>query len=72
MNDKFAASILACLLAKGLLVEVWVPPKEIRELRGLANQAKNRLHAVLQRHHLLPLKGNPSHVAQQLHAGRDC
>jgi transposase len=75
MNDKIAASILARLLAKGLLVGVWVPPQEIRELRGLvaqrkkmtglATQAKNRLHAVLQRHHLLPPAGNPFHVSQQ-------
>ena len=56
MNDKIAASILARLLAKGLLVGIWVPPQEVRELRGLvaqrqkmtrlATQAKNRLHAV--------------------------
>ena len=69
MNDKIAASILAQLLAKGLLVGVWVPPQEIRELRGLvaqrqkmtrlATQAKNRLHAVIQRHHLKPPEGNP-------------
>jgi transposase len=69
MNDKIAASILARLLAKGLLVGIWVPPQEIRELRGLvaqrkklshlATQAKNRLHAVLQRHHRLPPAGNP-------------
>jgi transposase len=69
MNDKIAASILARLLAKGLLVGIWVPPQDIRELRGLvaqrkkmmnmATQAKNRLHAVLQRHHLLPPQGNP-------------
>jgi transposase len=69
MNDKIAASILARLLAKGLLVGIWVPPQEIRELRGLvaqrkkmttmATQAKNRLHAVLQRHHLAPPEGNP-------------
>jgi len=69
MNDKIAASILARLLAKGLLVGIWVPPQEIRELRGLvvqrqkmtrlATQAKNRLHAVIQRHHLKPLEGNP-------------
>jgi hypothetical protein len=26
MNDKIAASILARLLAKGLLVSIWVPP----------------------------------------------
>jgi transposase len=46
-----------------------VPPQEIRELRGLvaqrskmtrlATQAKNRLHAVIQRHHLAPPTGNP-------------
>lgn len=75
MNDKIAASILARLLAKGLLVGIWVPPQEIRELRGLvaqrkkmtglATQAKNRLHAVLQRHHLLPPEGNPFHESQQ-------
>src|SRR5688572_1859996 len=75
MNDKIAASILARLLAKGLLVGVWIPPQEIRELRGLvaqrkkmtglATQAKNRLHAVLQRHHLLPPPGNPFHESQK-------
>jgi transposase len=69
MNDKIAASILARLLAKGLLVGIWVPPQEIRELRGLvaqrqkmtrlSTQAKNRLHAVIQRHHLKPPAGNP-------------
>jgi transposase len=69
MNDKIAASILARLLAKGLLVGIWVPPQEVREMRGLvaqrrkmtnlATQAKNRLHAVLQRHHLVPPEGNP-------------
>ena len=74
MNDKIAASILARLLAKGLLVGVWVPPQEVRELRGLvaqrkkmtrlATQAKNRLHAVLQRHHLAPPEGNPFQNAQ--------
>jgi len=75
MNDKIAASILARLLAKGLLVGIWIPPQEIRELRGLvaqrkkmtglATQAKNRLHAVLQRHHLVPPDGNPFHASQQ-------
>jgi len=69
MNDKIAASILARLLAKGLLVGIWVPPQKVRELRGLvaqrqkmtrlATQAKNRLHAVIQRHHLKPPLGNP-------------
>jgi transposase len=75
MNDKIAASILARLLAKGLLVGIWIPPQEIRELRGLvaqrkkmtglATQAKNRLHAVLQRHHLVPPGGNPFQESQQ-------
>jgi transposase len=75
MNDKIAASILARLLAKGLLVGIWVPPQEMRELRGLvaqrkkmtglATQAKNRLHAVLQRHHLVPPAGNPFYASQQ-------
>lgn len=74
MNDKIAASILARLLAKGLLVGVWVPPQDIRELRGLVaqrrkmtelgTQAKNRLHAVLQRHHLVPPEGNLFHASQ--------
>jgi transposase len=69
MTDKIAAAILARLLAKGLLVGIWVPPQEVRELRGLvaqrqkmtrlATQAKNRLHAVIQRHHLKPSEGNP-------------
>jgi transposase len=55
-------------------VGIWVPPQEIRELRGLvaqrrkmtglATQAKNRLHAVLQRHHRLPPEGNPFHASQ--------
>ena len=75
MNDKIAASILARLLAKGLLVGIWVPPQEIREARGLvaqrqkmvrlATQAKNRLHAVIQTHHLVPPEGNPFADAQQ-------
>jgi len=78
MNDKIAASILARLLAKGLLVGIWVPPQEVRELRGLVAQRRkmtrlatqatpalaggareNRLHAVIQRHHLKPPAGNP-------------
>ena len=36
-----------------------------RKMTGLATQAKNRLHAVLQRHHLLPPEGNPFQSAQQ-------
>lgn len=75
MTDKIAASILARLLAKGLLVSIWVPPVEVRELRALvaqrskltrlATQAKNRLQAVLQRHHLAPPAGNLFRADQQ-------
>ena len=75
MNDKIAASILARLLAKGLLVGIWIPPQEIREARGLvaqrqkmvrlATQAKNRLQAVIQRHHLVPPAGNPFKASQK-------
>lgn len=69
MNDKIAATALARRLAKGLLVGIWVPPKEVQELRALiaqrtkmtrlSTQAKNRLHALLHRHHLLPPAGDP-------------
>lgn len=67
MTDKIAASHLACLLAKGMLVSIWIPPEEVRQRRALlaqrnkmtrlSTQAKNRLHAVLHRHHILPPEG---------------
>ncbi len=69
MTDKIAARILARLHAVGLLPSVWVPPAEVRDERALvaqrskmvrlSTQAKNRLHAVLHRHHLLPPEGKP-------------
>jgi len=69
MTDKIAASHLARLHAKGLLVGIWVPPQEVRDRRALSaqrrkmsrlsTQAKNRLHAVLHRHHLPPPAGKP-------------
>ena len=69
MTDKIAARILAKLHAVGLLPPVWVPPAEVRDHRALvaqrskmvrlSTQAKNRLHAVLHRHHLLPPEGKP-------------
>jgi len=68
MTDKKAALILARLHAKGLLPSVWVPPLEVRDQRALvaqrakmvrlSTQAKNRLHAVLHRHHLLSPEGD--------------
>ena len=61
-TDGRDAVHLARLLAAGLIPAVWVPPAEVRELRGLLShrqrlvrqrtQARNRLHAVLHRHHL--------------------
>jgi transposase len=73
MNDKIAALTLARLHAKGLLVGIWVPPKEVRDLRALiaqrskmtrlSTQAKNRLQAILHRHHIPPPPGNLYHPA---------
>ncbi len=59
-TDRKAALSLAQLHAAGLLESIWVPPKAVRDLRGLiacrtkmvrlGNQAKNRLHAVVHRY----------------------
>ena len=67
MTDKIAARTLAKLHAVGLLPSVWIPPLEVQDHRALvaqrtkmvrlSTQAKNRLHAVLHRHHLLPPSG---------------
>jgi transposase len=67
MTDKIAARTLAKLHAVGLLPSVWIPPLEVRDHRALvaqrtkmvrlSTQAKNRLHAVLHRHHFLPPAG---------------
>lgn len=66
-TDKKAAQTLAELLAAGLLHGIWVPDEYTRDLRMLASQrkkmgrlgatAKNRLHAVLHRHHIIPPAG---------------
>jgi transposase len=67
-TDKIAALVLARLHAVGMLPSVWVPTLEVRDQRALvsqrakmvrlATQAKNRLHAVLHRHHWLPPQGD--------------
>jgi transposase len=67
MTDKIAARILAKLLAAGLLVSIWTPPPEVRQLRALVAeyhkmsilgaQAKHRLHATLHRHRIVPEEG---------------
>src|SRR5216683_761014 len=75
-TDQRAALALAQLLAKNLLPAVWVPPQAVREQRAtlaqrtkfvrLSTQAKNRLHAALQRHHLaLPAEGSPFAAANR-------
>ena len=60
MNDKIAASILARLLAKGLLVGIWIPPQEIREARGC-----------LTRHGPTPQDGATGHTGEEPPACRD-
>lgn len=66
-TDKKAALALAQLHAVGLLTGIWIPPQKVRDLRALVAQrekmvrlstiAKNRLHSVLHRNHLiLPVK----------------
>ena len=67
MTDKIAARTLANLHAVGLLPCIWIPPSEVRDHRALvaqrtkmvrlSTQAKNRLHALLHRHHVLPPAG---------------
>ena len=76
MNDKKAALILAQELADDRLRGIWVPPREVRELRTLIAQrwkmvrlgtvAKNRLHSALHRHHLPKPEGSqPFHPKHQ-------
>jgi transposase len=62
-TDKKAALALAQLHAAGLLTGVWIPPHEVRDLRALiarrekmvqlSTMAKNRLHSMLHRNHLI-------------------
>ena len=68
-TDGRDALHLARLLAAQLIPAVWVPPKEVRELRALLahrrrliqqrTQARNRLHSILHRHNLLVPPGEP-------------
>jgi transposase len=74
-TDLRAALALAQLHAKGLLPAVWMPPVPVREQRAtvaqrakfvrLSTQAKNRLHAVLHRHHLPLPEGDPFRPANR-------
>lgn len=75
MNDRIAAFNLALLLSKGMLKSIWIPSEEVREHRALlaqrnkmtrlSTQAKNRLHAVLHRQHILPGVGDFFHPDQR-------
>jgi transposase len=68
-TDGRDALHLARLLAAHLIPAVWVPPKEVRELRALLahrrrliqqrTQARNRLHSLLHRHNLVAPAGEP-------------
>ena len=68
-TDKVDTLALAKLLAAHLIPEVWVPPLEVREARGLLahrrrlvkthTMAANRLQSVLQRHNLPGPTGEP-------------
>jgi transposase len=61
-TDKLDAKGLATLLLNGTLPEVWIPSKEVRDLRGLmrsrlsmrrvGTMLKNRIHAALARYGL--------------------
>lgn len=67
MTDKIASRTLAKLLAAKLLVSIWIPPREVRDLRALVAEfhkmsvlgstAKHRLHALLHRHRIQPEAG---------------
>jgi transposase len=62
-TDKKAALALSQLHAAGMLTSVWIPPHPVRDLRALiahrekmvrlSTIAKNRMHALLMRKHLI-------------------
>ena len=66
-TDKRDALVLAKLHAANLLPSVWIPPQHVREQRALVAQrwkmvklrslAKNRLHNLVHRRHLVPPAG---------------
>jgi transposase len=74
-TDPHDAIKLARLLVAGLIPAVWVPPENVRQLRGLVShrqrlirqrtQSRNRLHSVLQRHNYAPPEGELFGTAQR-------
>jgi transposase len=74
-TDKKAALALAQLYAAGMLTGVWIPPHAVRDLRALiarrekmvhlATMAKNRLHSLEHRNHLILPEENPFSLEQR-------
>jgi transposase len=74
-TDVRDALHLARLLQAGLIPEVWIPPKPIRDLRALIThrerlvrqraQARNRLQSLLQAHRIVPAVKQPYSAAQR-------
>jgi len=74
-TDNRDTLVLARLLAAGLIPAVWVPPLPVRELRTLVaqrerlirqrTQVRNRLHAILLAHGLVPPPGDLFAPAQR-------
>jgi transposase len=74
-TDHRDATVLARLLAAGLLPTIWVPPLEVRELRSLIahrkrlvrdrSAVKNRLHSMLHRHSVPLPDGDPFSLSNQ-------
>ena len=74
-TDRRDTINLAKLLAANLIPVVWVPPIEVRELRGLLahrrrlvqqrTQLRNRVRSLLHRHHLVPPTGDPFAASQR-------
>lgn len=66
-TDKKDIERLLCLLIADVVPEVWVPPVEVRELRGMISyrhrlvkmgtMIRNRLHSLTHRHNLILPKG---------------
>jgi transposase len=66
-TDKEDVKRLIRLLIADIVPEVWVPPAEVRELRGMisyrqrvvktATMIRNRLQSLLHRHNILLPKG---------------
>lgn len=74
-TDGRDALVLARLLAARMVPEVWVPPDEVRELRGLVahrarlikqrTMARNRLRGVLMRHNVVAPAGEVFSLSQR-------